>query len=92
MTDLIGTVADAIMDVDYPDEETAIAYAQAAIAAIEAAGFVIVPKEPTEAMMRAGFAVNTWKNPYPCGDSCVGGISLQPLPVWRAMLAAKDAS
>ena len=50
--------------------------AQAALAAIEAAGFAVVPVEPTEAMKIAAFEA---AGPYAEED---------PLDVWRAMIAA----
>jgi hypothetical protein len=50
--------------------------AQSALAAIEANGFAVVPREPTEAMKIAAFEAAG-----PHTEEC-------PLDVWRAMIAA----
>ena len=53
--------------------------ARAAIAALAEAGYVIVPREPTEAMVRAGTALFSPKAEYHGADAEV---------VWDAMLGA----
>lgn len=55
MDDLIERVAGAIHDIG-PDASPEN-YAQAALKAIQDAGYVIAPVEPTEAMIEAGDAV-----------------------------------
>lgn len=53
------------------------------VAALDAAGFVIVPKEPTEAMIAAGAEVDAW----------VFQEGQQPQPqIYRAMIAAASST
>jgi hypothetical protein len=68
----------------YPDRapgkfrEVALIEADAALAAIEARGMVVVPKEPTEAMTRDGRDAH-WRD------------NLETVDVYRAMIAAASA-
>jgi hypothetical protein len=54
--------------------------AKLAVAALEAAGFLIVPKEPTDAMIEAGNK--------PFDEPFVGGRLTDPCRVWEAMINA----
>lgn len=47
--------------------------------AIDAAGFAVVPKEPSEAMVDAGYAMQSQDDSY-----------FSPFLVWTAMLAAAE--
>ena len=53
------------------------------IAALSAAGYVIVPREPTERMLAAGYEAKKVDGPYDFDkDACSA--------IYRAMLAAED--
>ena len=58
--------------------ELYLSNARAALAAIEAQGFRVVPVEPTSAMEDAGFALDTSGMVWPA----------VPDDIWRAMLSA----
>jgi hypothetical protein len=81
-------VADAI----YEEFENRPLYAQAqmnGVLAEELARAAIkAMREPTEAMLFAGFRNNRWKNPNPCGPRCVGAITRPTDDIWRAMVDA----
>lgn len=53
--------------------------ARAAVAALDAAGFVVVPKEPTEEMLRAGMQANQFVNDHNGEPGCPG-VPSPPLP------------
>ena len=71
-------------ELDATDDELRAAIA----AAINASGCVLVPREPTEAMQRAGGHVNSeWLN----DDAPIGEETTYTAPmrgIWKAMLAA----
>lgn len=73
---------------DFPNYYVVTAEAEAAItayiSAIEEAGFVVVPREPTEAMFAKGQDV--------VDDASAVGCHPDPDDIYRAMLAAKDAT
>jgi hypothetical protein len=77
---LIEAIAAALADEEglRPTERPRrwVRQAEAALAAIEANGFAVVPVEPTEAMKIAAFEAAG-----PHTEEC-------PLDVWRAMIAA----
>jgi hypothetical protein len=78
---MVERVARAIEDANLKasgDED----YTPLARAAIEAM------REPTEAMLKAGFHKNRWTNPKPCHDHCVGRVTLSIDEPWRAMIDA----
>ena len=85
MTDMISVVAQAIYDADGGDsEELAKAAIEAHEKALEAQGLVIVPREPNEAMIEAGYG-------RPVFDD---EVKANMVAIWQAMLAAlegKDA-
>lgn len=90
MTALREAVAGAILDrfsggssgLDEMAEAIALDHADAALAAIEAAGFVVVPREPTREMWAAaGTAVVETRNRS-------GNHDHMSEAVWKAMLAA----
>ena len=58
MDDLVELVTDGLVSAHglFVADEDYEAIARVALAAIEAAGYRVVPVEPTEAMMRAGWA------------------------------------
>ena len=69
--------------------ETAEEDADVIIAALDAAGYVIVPKEPTEAMLNAGCdATTSWVD----DEYQTGPETHQMLVAWRDMLAASQES
>lgn len=45
-------------------------------------------KDPTEAMQRAGFRVNVYVNPAPCGGSCVARVTMPANKPFEAMIEA----
>ncbi len=71
MSELTTLVKKAIFDAMNNSDEK---YAQASLTAIEEAGYVVVPREPTEAMLDAGYEATG----YPVG---IEG-------AWQAMIAA----
>lgn len=100
MTDLTETMARAMWDrmvgyrriawdqLDVEDQDVFRAYARAAHAAIEAAGYRVVPVEPTEAM-RAAFNTPMLDMPLGNGQSVkVHGFTHYAEGVWKDMLAA----
>lgn len=52
--------------------------ARAVFAAIEASGYAVVPKEPTEAMTEAGYALDKYGDKWPADMD----------DIWKAMLVA----
>ncbi len=78
MTSAVEVIKDAIWPLTEWDgtESNALAASQAAVSALDAAGFVVVPKEPTEAMMRA------FQNMTDDNGSCLVA------PGYRAMIQA----
>ena len=59
--------------------------ADATLAAIEAAGYAVVPLEPTEEMSRAGFRVNVFKNYHNGEPGCPGVVCpIAPPDDWLA--------
>lgn len=63
--------------------------ANAALAALDAAGFVVVPKEPTEAMREAAMEVLLFgSNIYARDDDVIVVETATSKAVYRAMLAA----
>jgi hypothetical protein len=75
MTDARDVIARYIRDYTFNDGE-ALTVSDAIIAALTAAGFAIVPKEPTEKMRNA--AIDK--------DNCVYGVTVEL--IWRAMVEA----
>lgn len=78
---------------EYPALDNPEECAQAALAALEAEGFAIVPVEPTEGMLDAGKLVASQLVEYGRGDDgwerC-DTPSDAPLPIYRAMIAAAN--
>jgi hypothetical protein len=71
--ELVEIIGRAITGEDRAD----IIGARAVLAALEAAGMVVVPREPTEEMLAAGAVAE--------GD---GNLETQAMNLWAAMLAA----
>lgn len=82
MHDLIEPIAKALEPKCIPFSkwmsfDIAKELARAALTAIEAAGYVVVPREPTEAMLNAGYATNDYHE-------------APPEKMWQAMIAAAN--
>lgn len=62
---------------DFPPSIDAVSVA--VLAALDAAGFVVVPKEPTEEMLRAGMQANQFVNDHNGEPGCPG-VPSPPFP------------
>ena len=72
--------------------DTMLGVADTILAALSDAGLVVVPKEPTEAMIAAGIHAPCWEpDAIQFGPDYVnaGGARMFSAPIYRAMLAAK---
>jgi len=82
MTDLIELMARAIDSAEGELDELHYVMAKAAVAALRAAGYAIVPCYPTEAMVEAGEIELESESFFLGGDDAA--------KAWRAMLAAGE--
>lgn len=65
--------------------------AHAALAALDAAGFVLVPKEPTTAAREVALATATKFNPGRSEDH-IKAVAFDAVSIYRAMLAASQVT
>jgi len=84
MTDVVEVMARGMMQADTPPsrnrKEAFRNLAEDALAALNEAGYVVVPREPTEAMRIAGFDSGHIHQSLPS--------TLRVTPIYRAMLSA----
>ncbi len=83
MSDIVTVIADKLCSFDREFDDCS-GYAKVIITALDAAGFVVVPKDPTREMLHAGITARTtgW------GKDAVANAYKAMTTDYRAMLAA----